>query len=155
MEKTKKKHQAPVIHFKPRKPQNEPEPFEVINKFSYESVSSVVGSDLVFAGDITSGDSLRFEGTLKGNINITGNLIIGRNALVTGDIRAGSVHVIGIVDGNIHCEQLKILSTGKITGDAYVSSIVIDEGAIFIGKCKTKSDSDEAPNIEDILNVIS
>jgi hypothetical protein len=35
------------------------------------------------------------------------------------------------------CDQLKILSTGKVTGDAEVNSIIIEEGATFIGKCKT------------------
>ncbi|NLW69739.1 MAG: polymer-forming cytoskeletal protein [Eubacteriaceae bacterium] len=123
-------------------------------KLNYEQVDSIVSGEVVFVGDITSGNSMRFEGNMRGNVSVSGNFIVGRNALITGDIKAANVHVIGTVDGNIDCEQLKILSTGKVTGDATVDSIIIDEGAFLVGKCKTREDKNEDPNIEDILNVV-
>ena len=123
-------------------------------KLNYEQVDSIVSGEVVFIGDITSGNSMRFEGNLRGNVNVSGNFIVGRNALITGNIKANNVHVIGTVDGNIDCEQLKILSTGKVTGDATVDSIIIDEGAFLVGKYRTREDKSDNPDIEDILNAI-
>ncbi|MFA0815534.1 MAG: polymer-forming cytoskeletal protein [Anaerofustis sp.] len=127
---------------------------QTVNRVNYEQVDTIVSSDIVFVGDITSGGSVRFEGNLKGNISISGNLIVGRNALITGTIKAGNIHIIGTVEGNVKCEQLKILSTGKITGDAEVNSIIIDEGATFIGNIKTLEEPLQDPSINEILNVV-
>lgn len=127
---------------------------QTVNRVNYEQVDTIVSSDIVFVGDITSGGSIRYEGNLKGNITISGNLIVGRNALITGTIKAANIHIIGTVEGNVKCEQLKILSTGKITGDAEVQSIIIDEGATFIGNCKTLEETAKDPSINEILNVV-
>lgn len=127
---------------------------QTINRVNYEQVDSIISSDLVLVGDITDGGSLRIEGNMRGNINISGNLIIGRNALISGTCTATNIHVIGTLEGDVHCEQLKILSTGKMTGDAETQSIIIDEGAIFVGNCKIITETSHDPSIDDILNVV-
>lgn len=124
-----------------------------LNRINYEHVDSIISDDLVFIGDITKGGSMRFEGNIKGTITIDGNLVVGRSALIIGTVRAKNVHVLGTIEGNVKCEQLKILSTGKVTGDAEVESIIIDEGAILIGNCRTIDEEIEEPSIEDILNI--
>ena len=43
---------------------------QTVNRVNYEQVDTIVSSDIVFVGDITSGGSVRFEGNLKGNISI-------------------------------------------------------------------------------------
>ena len=127
---------------------------QTVNRVSYEQVDSIIASDIVLIGDITSGGSLRIEGNIKGSISITGNLIVGRNALITGKCKATNIHVIGTVEGDVQCEQLKIFSTGKLSGDAEIESIIIDEGAIFIGNCKNISENAKDPSIDEILNVV-
>ncbi|MFR6311803.1 bactofilin family protein [Anaerofustis stercorihominis] len=113
---------------------------QVSNKrVNYEQIDTIVGSDITFIGDLALGGNVRYEGNLKGNVNLSGNIIVGRNAFISGNINAKNVHIIGTVEGIVTCEQLKILSTGKLTGDVYVDNIIIDEGAIFIGGCKIKS----------------
>ena len=124
------------------------------NRVSYDQVETIIGSDITLVGDITSGGSVRFEGNLKGNVNLSGNLIVGRNGLIAGEVKAGNIHIIGTVQGNDTCEQLKILSTGKLQGDAQVESVIIDEGAIFTGSCKTKESVSEDPSINEILNSV-
>ena len=49
---------------------------KTVNRVNYEQVDSIVSNDIVFVGDITSGNSVRFEGTLKGNVNVSGNFIV-------------------------------------------------------------------------------
>ena len=122
------------------------------NRVNYEQVDSIISSDIVIDGNITSGGSARFEGNIKGNITLSGNLIIGKNAIVSGVAKATNVHVIGTVDGDVICDQLKILSTGKVLGDAMVKSIIIEKGAIFVGKCKTKDTREQTSDIDTLLD---
>jgi cytoskeletal protein CcmA (bactofilin family) len=125
-----------------------------VKRVNYEQVDTIVSSDIVFVGDITAGNSIRYEGNLKGTISISGNLIVGRNALITGSIKATNIHIIGTVEGDVVCDQLKILSTGKLTGDAEVKSLIIDEGAIFIGRNRIVEEAETDPTINDILDSV-
>ncbi|MBE6038785.1 MAG: polymer-forming cytoskeletal protein [Anaerofustis stercorihominis] len=118
-----------------------------VNRVNYEQVESIISNDIIFVGDITAGGSMRFDGSLKGNIALTGNLIVGRNALISGTITAKNVHLLGTVDGLICCEQLRILSTGKLTGDAKIQSLIIDDGAMFIGNCVTLDDEGRTTSV--------
>lgn len=120
-----------------------------INRVSYEQVESIISNDIVFIGDITAGGSMRFDGSLKGNISITGNLIVGRNAMINGTVSARNVHLLGTVEGVIECEQLRILSTGRLTGDAKIQSLVIDDGAMFVGNCITLDDEGRTKNVSE------
>ncbi|MCO8193109.1 MULTISPECIES: polymer-forming cytoskeletal protein [Anaerofustis] len=126
---------------------------QVSNKrVNYEQIDTIVGSDITFIGDLAAGGNVRYEGNLKGNVNLAGNIIVGRNAFIAGNINAKNVHIIGTVEGIVTCEQLKILSTGKLTGDVYVDNIIIDEGAIFIGACKTKvADMEDETQISEAM----
>ncbi len=107
------------------------------NRVNYEQVESIISNDIVFVGDITAGGSMRFDGSLKGNIVLTGNLIVGRNAMINGSVTAKNVHILGTVEGVVSCDQLRILSTGRLTGDAKIQSLIIDDGAMFVGNCET------------------
>ncbi|MBR6801366.1 MAG: polymer-forming cytoskeletal protein [Eubacteriaceae bacterium] len=118
-----------------------------VNRVSYEQVESIISNDIVFVGDITAGGSMRFDGSLKGNIALTGNLIVGRNALISGSVTAKNVHLLGAVEGVISCEQLRILSTGRLTGDAKIQSLIIDDGAMFVGNCVTMDDEGRTTSV--------
>ncbi len=120
-----------------------------VNRVSYEQVESIISNDIVFVGDITAGGSMRFDGSLKGNITITGNLIVGRNALINGTVSARNVHLLGTVEGIITCEQLRILSTGRLTGDAKIQSLIIDDGAMFVGNCITLDDEGRTRSVDE------
>ncbi len=120
-----------------------------VNRVSYEQVESIISNDIVFVGDITAGGSMRFDGSLKGSIALTGNLIVGRNAMINGSVTAKNVHLLGSVEGVISCEQLRILSTGRLTGDAKIQSLIIDDGAMFIGNCVTYDDEGRQKSISE------
>lgn len=94
-----------------------------------------VSSEVEIKGSITSEKELYIDGKVEGNIDSRGNLVLGRNADVTGEIRSQSMTIFGKVDGNItvigRCE-MKASST--LRGDMKAQRLVIEEGATFIGK---------------------
>jgi len=128
---------------------------QTVNRVSYEQVDSIISSDIVLIGDITSGGSLRIEGNIRGSISISGNLIVGRNAMIIGTCKAQNIHIIGTIEGDVQCEQLKIFSTGKMSGDAEIESIIIDEGAVFVGNCKIVCESSKEPDVDEILTLLN
>jgi cytoskeletal protein CcmA (bactofilin family) len=94
-----------------------------------------IGKSVVFDGELTSNEDLRFEGTLKGHIHIRdAALTIGEGATVEADIRARQVLVEGTVQGSIAAgERIELTASAKVTGSLSAERVVIAEGARFNG----------------------
>lgn len=103
-----------------------------------EQVGTIIGPGAVIDGPLTTKDSTRIDGTIKGNVTVSGALIIGQEGKVVGTISALNVYVAGEVNGNITTSQgkIEISDTGKVIGDITCKGIIIDENAVFQGKCE-------------------
>lgn len=99
-------------------------------------IGTLLGKDTQINGDFTSEGSVRIDGKIEGNVSVTGMLIIGAAGSVSGDICATSVMVGGEVLGNLTVtDKTELTATAKVLGDIKTSVIVIDEHAVFQGKC--------------------
>ena len=106
---------------------NEPET-NVINIIS-------VGTDIT--GNIKSTGDIRIDGSLNGNLNTKGKVVIGPTGSVTGEVICKNSEVSGALDGRIVVGQLLNLKvSSKINGDIETSKLSIEPGAIFSGTCK-------------------
>lgn len=88
----------------------------------------------VITGNLTSKTDIRIDGKLEGNLDSEAKVVIGKNALITGDITCQSILIEGKVEGNITTkDKLHIQSTGIVVGDLYTNKLIIEDGAIFNG----------------------
>jgi cytoskeletal protein CcmA (bactofilin family) len=89
----------------------------------------------VIKGDITGSEPLYIDGRVEGTINFSGSRVtIGRNGVVTANISAREVVVLGKVRGNLTAsDRVDIRSDGSLTGDVTSARISIEEGAFFKG----------------------
>ena len=102
-----------------------------------EQVGTIIGPGAVLDGPLTTKDSTRIDGTVKGNVTISGALIVGQEGKITGTISAMNAYIAGEVTGNITAPQgkVEISDTGKVIGDITCKGIIIDENAVFSGQC--------------------
>jgi len=100
-------------------------------------IDTLIGKNTVIEGSLNAEGTVRIEGKLKGDVNISGNLIVGDAGFVIGNVKADSVLLSGVIEGNITVENhLHLTSSSKLTGDIEAKNIIIDEGAVFNGNCK-------------------
>lgn len=100
----------------------------------------MLGIDTRFKGNIRFGGTLRLDGVVEGNISSPegsgSELIINRNAVVTGNITSDSVLIGGRVRGSIKAvKRVEIYRFGSLKGDVYTGDILIEGGAEFEGNC--------------------
>lgn len=99
-------------------------------------VGTLIGPGAVFDGNLTAPETVRVDGTVNGNCNCKGLLIVGVEGKINGDIMSQNVIISGKVDGDIVAHgKLELLSTGKLIGNITAKSLVIDEDACFEGRC--------------------
>jgi cytoskeletal protein CcmA (bactofilin family) len=101
-----------------------------------ENLDTLIGSKTVFEGILISNESICIEGTIKGNVECKGSVVVGQGGKVKADITAENAFIGGQVNGNIKTKnRLEITSTGRVRGDIETACLVIAEGVIFEGSC--------------------
>jgi len=111
------------------------------NDYMSSDVITLIGEGCLFEGNITSPASTRLDGTVKGNIDSKGTLIVGQGGVISGEVKAVEISVHGKVEGNIHSEKLIIKNGGIVSGDVHSKSFIIEDGGIYNGKCLMESSS--------------
>ncbi len=102
-------------------------------------LDSIIGENMEITGSMKGKGNIRIDGIIEGNIDSTGDIVLGENGKIKGDISCTNITIGGSVNGNIITkEQLVLLSSGKLIGDVEVSNFVINEDALFEGSCKMK-----------------
>lgn len=119
-----------------------------------DRIENIIGPTASFDGDLKCDGGVRIDGVFRGNVETTGNVIIGEAAKVVADITGRNISVAGAVRGNIKASgRLEILSTGQVWGDISVESFLIDEGGFFNGLSTMQGEMEpllveEPPEIE-------
>lgn len=105
---------------------------------------TVIGANTRFVGSLTSDGNIRIDGSVEGDIEVLGNLIVGETGRVIATIKAQNVHISGAVKGEITAtEQLEISPTGKVWGDITTAALHIEPGGLFRGQSSMQSNADE------------
>src|SRR5262249_4600968 len=96
---------------------------------------ATIGKSLVIKGEVTGSESLYIDGRVEGSINLSGNRVtVGRNGIVSANINAREIVVLGKVRGNLTAsDRVDIRSDGSLTGDVVAARISIEDGAFFKG----------------------
>jgi cytoskeletal protein CcmA (bactofilin family) len=112
---------------------------------------ATIGKSLVIKGEVTGSESLYIDGRVEGSINLAGNRVtVGRNGIVSANINAREIVVLGKVRGNLTAsDRVDIRSDGSLTGDVVAARISIEDGAFFKGGIDIRK-AGQKPNGEEI-----
>ena len=110
------------------------------------TVSSILGENCKFTGDVEAKGTLRIDGVLDGKIEASDTVIVGKGGMVKGEIHAAHAVVSGTVEGNVYAKRKVELESGsKLIGDVESVSLVIEDGVYFEGSSKMRKESETYP----------
>ncbi len=99
-------------------------------------ITTIIGKGAECNGDFSAQGSVRIDGCVRGNVTVTDTLVIGTTGYIEGDISAKGVIIGGEVMGNVNApERAELTANARVIGDICTSIIVVDEHAVFQGKC--------------------
>lgn len=105
-----------------------------IQDLNQQEISTIIGSGFTVTGELKGAAVVRIDGTVTGNVNITGGVILGEQGVIKGDITTDSAIIYGTVNGNVKTKILEIKSAGRVNGDIKTETIEIELGAQYNGK---------------------
>lgn len=99
-------------------------------------ITTIIGKGAECDGDFSAEGSVRIDGCVNGNVTVTKTLIIGATGCVNGDLSAAAAIIGGEVNGNVNApEKAELTTTARVIGDITTGTIIIDEKAVFQGRC--------------------
>lgn len=88
-------------------------------------------------GDLSFEDHFRVDGRIVGRIVSKGDLVVGEDGEVEGEVEVTNLYVFGTLRGKVKARKRVEISAGsKIFADIETETFDIDDGAQFEGHCK-------------------
>ncbi|HPG39251.1 MAG TPA: polymer-forming cytoskeletal protein [bacterium] len=121
-------------------------------------LNTILGKGAYFEGVITVEHSLRVDGKVKGDVKTSDTLVVGKDGEIEGNVKAKNLVVGGKLNGIVDADGKTVLeSRSEFHGEMKTRKLVIDEGAIFDGKCSMLGDDKKMTDItkknDDIKNL--
>ena len=109
---------------------------ESIKKTEMIETINTIGAGTIVTGDIQSKGDIRLDGILKGSVNTSGKVVLGKEGIIEGDVMCNSADISGTLKAKITVSQLLSLkATAKLNGEIITNKLSIEPGAAFTGSC--------------------
>jgi cytoskeletal protein CcmA (bactofilin family) len=100
---------------------------------------SVIGQGTAVRGNVRGEGSLEIYGRVDGDVEVTGDVTLGDQASVRGDITGARITIAGTVVGEIRgSEAIFLERSAQVTGDITAPRVAIEEGARARGALRTE-----------------
>lgn len=118
------------------------------------TMNTIVGKGSVMEGVFRIDNSIRIDGTLKGDLSSSNAVIVGPTGQVEVNVlKAKSVIIGGKVIGTLDVsERTHLQARSVLLGDLKTKLLIVEEGAVFRGNCDSggeiQTSGEEAPAID-------
>jgi cytoskeletal protein CcmA (bactofilin family) len=93
-----------------------------------------IGTAITIDGTITGSEALVVEGTVRGKIDTSSEVRLGKQARVEATVHGKTVVIEGKVTGDITAdERVELIASATVDGNIKAPKIVVAEGAKFRG----------------------
>lgn len=101
---------------------------------------SLLGKNARFKGVIMFEGTARIDGHLQGDISTQGMLVIGEEAVIEGNIVAGTVICVGGITGDIVAsERVELIAPAVFKGRLKTPRLSLQEGVSFLGASEVEN----------------
>lgn len=106
-----------------------------LSETTMTKTGTVISEGMTVSGALKGSGVVKIEGSVDGEIDLNGAVIVAATGSVTGPVIANVIRVAGRADGNMTArEHLRLEKTGRIHGDVETSSLVIEDGGCLNGR---------------------
>ena len=104
-----------------------------------QTLNTIIGRGTIFEGVMKVDNSVRIDGTFKGELTCSGALTISQSGEAYAHLEGRDIYINGIVRGTVRAEKVRLDSQARFIGDVYASALSVSEGAVFHGSCSMES----------------
>jgi cytoskeletal protein CcmA (bactofilin family) len=100
-----------------------------------QNTQSLISADMQITGNIKTSGSVRIDGKIDGELTSSADSIIGKDAVIKGNLNVNSVTIEGTINGNVTAkDRIEMKSSARVTGDIKAKRLSVEDGVMFVGK---------------------
>jgi cytoskeletal protein CcmA (bactofilin family) len=100
-----------------------------------EVPETTVGANVTMSGNLSFERLLRIDGTFTGSLSSEGDLVIGPDGALNGDvIGLNEVLLDGVIRGNVEVQRVELRGTAQIYGNVSAKVFTMEPGTSVVGK---------------------
>ena len=104
------------------------------NNFAGDDNITLLAKGVLLRGEIHVEGTVRIDGRLDGDIQTSGQVIIGEDGLVQGTINAGTVICSGRIKAKVTAnERVQLMKTATLIGEVLTPVLIMEDGAKLQG----------------------
>ena len=104
---------------------------------------SKIDKNTVLKGAINAKTDIRIDGTLEGEVETVGRVIIGKDAVVNGKVLCANADIEGVFKGNLTVSgSLSLKAGSNVEGEVFIQKLIVESGATFNANCSMHSEED-------------
>ena len=105
-----------------------------------KQIDTLIAQQCTLEGDLTTQNSIKVDGQIKGTLRAEGRAIIGETGVIKGDVHAADLLVLGRLEGNVFAQRLHLQASAHIHGNITTDSLQVDPGARYHGSVNMRED---------------
>jgi cytoskeletal protein CcmA (bactofilin family) len=107
---------------------------------------NIIGQGTTIEGTLSARSDVRISGRLVGKLRVDGKTVITPEGMVEGEIESTQADLAGHIQGEVAIKEILVLkNTAVVEGNIRTAKLVIEDGAVFSGKCDMSSAGKGAP----------
>jgi cytoskeletal protein CcmA (bactofilin family) len=96
--------------------------------------TTFIGANITIEGTLSGSEPVVVEGSVRGNVRLTGDLLVGTKARIEATVHARNITIEGKLTGDVSAdERVELVSSASVDGNIKAPKIVVAEGARFRG----------------------
>jgi cytoskeletal protein CcmA (bactofilin family) len=104
---------------------------------------SKIDKNTILKGAINAKTDIRIDGTLEGEVETVGRVIIGKDAVVNGKVLCANADIEGVFKGNLTVSgSLSLKAGSNVEGEVFIQKLIVESGATFNANCSMHSEED-------------
>lgn len=114
---------------------------------------SRISTGTVIKGEIDSPGDLRIDGSFEGKIVSRGRVVVGKDAVISGDIFCINMDFWGKMTGSIYVKDtLSLKEKCSVAGDLHTRRLSVELGSHFDGNCKMIKEEEFEKLLETVVS---
>ena len=106
-----------------------------------KGMAALIGKGVQFKGSISYHGAIRIDGTLEGEVQTDGCLLVAAGAVVTANIHAGTVICKGTITGQVVARRkVRLKAPAVLHGSVTTPLLSVEEGVLFNGEIEMVRD---------------
>lgn len=115
---------------------NKKESANYSNIKSLDRLDTFIGRTTNIKGNIATQGSIRIDGKIEGNVQVSEAVITGPESLIKGNVNCKDAIIAGRIEGSVYAQETVELQSGaSIMGDINCGNLIIGKNCFFEGKC--------------------